>query len=200
MKKIFLLLFLFFAGCTQSDPNKFVYTDYTLRASQHLDSIQQRRDEIFVGGITPFNMLPHFNQVQSLEIEIHLGDDRTGRREVSFVHPTRQGNRHFMIPLTERNESFFRDLGFEVQISVDGRNARLTRGHTFLDFSDQSTTIFRNYIAVAQLVDPPLYVNSTLYIPAEMFFMAIDVRTSFVDGILVAHLHDLPLVEEDSNY
>jgi len=188
---------LFLAGCSlQID--EFVYTDYTLRAQEHRDNILQHREEIFVGGITPFHELPFISQVRSLEIEVYLGNGRTARREADFTHPTRLGNHHFMIPLTERNESFFNDLGFDVQISVDGRNARLTRDYTFWDFSDQSTTIFRNYIAVAQLLDPPVYVNSTLYIPAEMFFKAIDVRTSFEDGVLIAHLHDQPLVEEDS--
>jgi len=198
MKKLlFLLLPLLFLAACSSQEDEFVYTDYTLRARQHLETIERRREEIYEGGITPFRYLPHFSDVQSLEIEVYLGNGRTGRRNATFVHPTRLGNYHFMIPLTERNQSFFNDLGFEVQISVDGRNARLTRGHTFLDFSDQSSTIFRNYIAVAQLVDSPVYVNSTLYIPAEMFFKAIDVRTSFEDGVLVAHLHDQPLVEED---
>jgi len=199
MKKlvVLLLLLLFLAGCSRQT-DEFVYTDYTIRAQQHLDTILRRREEIFVGGITPFYNLPQFSQARSLEIEVYLGNGRTGRREAFFVHPTRLGNYHFMIPLTERNQSFFNDLGFEVQISVDGRNARLTRGHTFLDFSDQSTTIFRNYIAVAQLLDPPVYVNSTLYIPAEMFFKAINVRISLDDGVLIAHLHDQPLVEEDS--
>jgi hypothetical protein len=140
------------------------------------------------------------SQVKSLELEVHIGEGKTGRREVSFVHPTRLGNHHFMIPLSERNSSFFNDLGFEVQISVDGRNARLTKGGIFLDFSDRSSTIFRNYIAVAQLLDPPLYANSTLYIPAEMFFKAIDIRTSLVDEALIAHLHDLPLNESEAGW
>jgi len=199
MKKILFLLLLvpfILTGCSGETDN-LGYTEYTIRAREHANNISQRRNDIYVGGITPFHNLPHFSQVHSLEIEVYLGDGRTGRRNVTFVHPTRVGNHHFMMPLTERNQSFFSDLGFDVQISVDGRNARLTRGYTFLDFSDQSTTIFRNYIAVAQLLDPPVYVNSTLYIPAEMFFKAIDVRTSFEGGVLVAHLHDQPLVQED---
>ena len=197
MKKLLLLLLplLLLAACSGQE-EEFFYTDYTVRARQHYENIARRREEIFEGGITAFYNLPQFSGVRSLEIEIYLGNGRTGRREAAFVHPTRLGNYHFMIPLTERNQSFFNNLGFEVQISVDGRNARLTRGYTFLDFSDQSSTIFRNYIAVAQLLDSPVYVNSTLYIPAEMFFKAIGVRTSFEDGVLVAHLHDQPLVED----
>lgn len=182
-----LLLFLFLIGCSNQG-DEFVYTSYTIRARQHLENIERHREEIFEDGITAFYDLPHFSNVRSLEIEVYLGEGRIGRREATFIHPTRLGNYHFMIPLTERYHSFFNNLGFEVQISVDGRNARLTRGYTFLDFSDQSSTIFRNYIAVAQLLDSPIYVNSTLYIPAEMFFKAIGVRTSFEDGVLVAHL------------
>ena len=199
MKKLLFGLFILilFSACGGNDPDEFVYTEFTQRAREHAGIITQRREEIFIGGITPVHELPIFSQVERLEIEVYLGTGRTGRREITFVHPTRIGNFHFMIPLTERNSSFFRDIGFEVQISVDGRVARLTRGEVFLDFSDQSSTIFRNYIAVAQLVDPPLFVNSTLYIPAEMFFKAINIRTSVEDNVLIAHFHDLELAPEN---
>ena len=193
---LFILLFILaiFTACQEKE--EFVYTEFTLRARSHMDNIIQSRENTFNMLNKPLSNLPHLSQIQSLELEIYIGEGEFVRREVSFVHPPRVGNHHFMIPLSERNNSFFSDIGFTVQISIDGRNARLTRGDMFLDFSDESSTIFRNYIAVAQLLDKPVFANSTLYVPAEMFFKAIDIRTSIEDSVLLVHLHNQPLQDK----
>lgn len=69
-----------------------------------------------------------------------------------------------MVPL-DADDSQMQSLGFTTHISIDGEEALLVYNDSSLKFKVGDKTLFLNDTPGIQMVDAPIYNNSTIYVP-----------------------------------
>jgi hypothetical protein len=176
-KKIILLLFIFvvlMSGCKKKE-EPFMWTP------------PPAATEVILADDNAYSLIEEItiNKVDTVQIRVYNSSLEADFIPVSFTeHGLLNGRHHLLVPLTEQSGSIFNMLGMIVSIDISGQKARLTRGQTYLDFTEGLISMFINDEDVRYLTDMPLYYRGTLFIPFEPILDEFEIPWEIEENIL----------------
>lgn len=95
-----------------------------------------------------------------------------------------KGNNSPLIPL-DAEKSDLANMGFITYVSLDGRSATLTYGDAIIQLQENDPNLFINNKPGVNMLDIPIFNNSTLYVPIIPILRELDIHHEIIGDTLV---------------